>query len=339
MRELIPTFPRQISFPERYTCKTEEEFYKKINSYNGIKNKIYFSLYKCNEAGRFLEDEFKTDIDKVSFDLDSKTCINNSKRLSNYCMKDNYRHCLIFSTGGLWVHIKTKNYKNLKNPKQALRNCQEFIASEIEISKEEKDAKKDDYDFHIVGNVAQVARMPGTMDTFRGLYAQSITREDLTTMEHLKSLGKIQRMKIHWYGTGAIDISKFDCEPDEDIEIPELDIDFVVDDKLLEKLPPCVQKCLLKIPLKGHNQFWVWTTIYLKEMGLSRASIKKLLKPYLEKNQRTDGMGSNDWIHYVKHDHLPDSVFRAGYFFPKCEVLFKNGFCPGKCKHYNNLYR
>jgi len=333
MNELIPTFPRQIAYPEKITCLSESEFYTMINKINGIKQKIYFSLYECDSNGSFIN----TKIDKISFDLDSKKSIQVCQQISDFCVQENYRHCLIFSTGGLWIHIKTKNYENLKNPKQALKKAQHSVAKRLGL-KIGHDPYKDDIDYHIIGDIARVSRMPASLDLNRGIYCISIKREDLTNVQHLKELAKKQSCEIFWYGEDTFDISKFDCELDSPVQMKDFEGKIEVDDLFLKKMPPCIQNCIMNVSLKGHNRWWVWTTIYLKELGFNVETIKSIVKPYLEKTPREDGMGKNEWQHYVKHDHLPESVFRGNYFYPKCEVLYENGFCQGKCKHYNKLY-
>jgi len=339
MNELIPSFPRQCAFPERINCITKDKFYRYINSYNGIKPKIYFSLYKINEVGHFLDNDFITDIDKISFDLDNKNCVSVAKKIHNYCMNNNLRHCIIFSTGGIWIHIKTKNYKKLKYPKSTLTNSQKHIINKLNL-KCGKNPKYDDIDFHIIGDIARVARMPGTLDIARGLYAQSIKAEDLTNIEHIKKIAKKNNSRIYWYGKEKINLKEYDhLTEEEKIEMREYEYTIEVDNNVLKKFPPCIQECILRKPLKGYNQHWVWVTIYLKEIGFTKVAIEKLLKPFLEKIERNDGKGSNEWEHYRKYDHLPESVFTNGYFFPKCEILWQKGFCVGKCKKFNKLYK
>lgn len=338
MNELISTFPRILAIPDRINCLTKEEFYEKINIYNGVKPKIYFSLYTCNEYGKFLDEYFRVQIDKISFDLDSENCIKNAKKLSDWCLKNNYRHCIIFSTGGLWIHIKTKNFGNLQNPKSALKNSQEFIIKKLNFSCG-KNPKTDDIDFHIIGDVARVSRMVGSIDLNRNIYCISIKREDLTTIKYLREKAKKQSNEIFWYCDDAFDISYYDTDTKEEIEIKEYDNQMKVTDKHLKMLPPCLQNVIMNVSLKGHNQHWVWVTIFLKEIGFSSEAIKDLLKPFLEKQSRDDGFGKTEWEHYIRFDKMPESVFRYSYFFPKCEKLYEAGFCLGKCSFYNKLYR
>ncbi|MFO8066067.1 MAG: hypothetical protein R6U11_00660 [Bacteroidales bacterium] len=51
MKELINRFPRQVGLPVKVTCLNEGDFYSLINRNNGIKKKLYFSLYDCDEGG------------------------------------------------------------------------------------------------------------------------------------------------------------------------------------------------------------------------------------------------------------------------------------------------
>jgi len=328
LKELIPSFPRKIGFPEKIVAKTEEEFYRLINKYNGISRKIYFALYNLQR-----------DIHLISFDLDSDSCLYIVKKILVYLDKRNLRYCVIFSTGGFWIHIRTKPSENINHKKSALRNAQMKIVNDLGLTVG-NNPKEDDVDFHILGDIERISRMPGTLDLDRGLYCISVSKEDIEKgFDFIKEKAKKQDTTIHWYNEGLLDLTKFDYPTEHDlIDFREFDYNFdIKGNKILEKCLPCVVNCLLTVPLKGHNRFWVITTIYLKERwGMNEEQIKKFIRPYLEKRKRNDGLGKNDFQHYVIFDDLPRSVFRSNYFFPTCDKLFELGFCKGKCKFYNN---
>jgi len=339
MNELIQLFPRVIGYPEKVVKLTKEEFYTTLNHYNGIKPKLYFGIYNCDENMNYNNCTMHV----IFFDIDkgkekgTYECKDTAKKISQYCFEHDYRHCIIFSTGGFWVYIKTTNGDKIENKKSCLRNSQEKIIQDLNLSVG-MDNGEVDIDGHIIGDIKRIGRMPGTHDTSKQLYCQSIPVEWLDKeMNEIRTLCKEQQNKIYWYCTGAFDLKPYDYLSEyERMKMEFYDYDIKCDNTVISKFLPCVQNCILNIPLKSHNKYWVWTTIYLKERwGLGTGQIKKIVKPYLERWLRNDGFGENDWIHYIVHDSLPESVFRDGYYFPKCEVLFQNGYCKGKCKYFN----
>lgn len=329
---------KDIGFPERVICKSEKEFYDTINKYNGIREKIYFSLYDCDENRNFDEAE----IHVIGLDLDSEKSLDNLIKLWEYCKKNNYKSLYTFSTKGFWCYVFTKNHKRLKNKCSALRLATEHIAKEIGLTIGlEKD---NDLDGHVVGDVKRITRLPNSFDIKRKRYCIPITIEDMRKgYEWIVEKSKKQHFTYSYYNRDYFSINIFDRPAEEKVNLAELKTEIKVDDKVIDNFLPCVKNCIANIPLKSHNQFWVWTTIYMKEISLNENAIKKLVKPFLEKHKRSDGKGENDWVHYLTFDHLPESVVRSSYSMPCCDKLMKAGYCPGRCKKYagNNfpIYR
>jgi len=332
MNELIPSFPRQVAIPYRIICKNKNEFYDLINRYNGIKSKIYFSIYQCDNEKTFNT----TLIDKIAFDLDNQNCIQSAKKLSDWAKSKNYRHCIIFSTGGCWVYIRTKNHSNIKNHKDCLRNAQHYIAKQCSLTIG-KNPKTDDIDYHIIGDISRVARMPGTRDLKREIYAQSVRRINLTTLDNLREMAKKQSSKVYWYGSDAIDIKPFDYPLyKSNCEIPIYNINYEITEKWMKMLPPCIQAGLIT-PELAHWKFRWLFTLYLKEIGFTKQVTNTLAKKYFSKHPRNDGL-INNYSHYCKVQVL-DLVYSQNAFFPNCENLYTDGICPGKCIFYNSLYK
>lgn len=333
MNELIPTFPRQVAFPDRRTCKTKREFYKLLNKVNGIKRKIYFSLYSCNTNGEF-ENPI---IDKLGFDIDGeiKNVINTTLTIHNYCRKNNYRHCILFSTGGCWIFMKTKNYEKIKYPKDALRQAQEYICNHNKLSFGIN--KTDNLDSHIFGDIKRVGRMPGTYDTQRKKYCVSITPDDLHN--NLRGVGLEQSNKIIWYGEKGFDISQFDRPITTEFpEIPEGE-EREIDDEFLSKFPPCIIDILQDNQSRGNYRGrWIFTIFAKEACCFSKSFTDKIANKYFGAVQRTDAI-RNNYIHY-KMVKVLDLVYNNdNYFFPTCEKLYMDGFCDGKCKKYNKVYK
>ena len=332
--ELIPSFPRELSVPERINCLTEKEFYDKVNIYNGIKQRIYFGVY--DNSGKD-KNYTKSNIHVIPFDLDSDNSLDNIKKLVKYCWFNDFRHTVIFSTGGFWIYVKTKNTEGIKNKKFALKNCQMGIARELELTVG-MDVDEFDIDGHIIGDIKRVARMPGSYDSKRNLYCIGVSLEDIDKgLEYIKERAKTQSNKLYWYCNGGVNLKSFDYIP-ELIRPDFKEYKYVLksNNNLLDKCIPCVREHILETPLKGHNKFWVYICIYLKERwAMSSEQIKSLVKPYLLKHKRTDGQGENDFEHFIIYDDLPNSVIRSGYYMLECDKLFEMGFCKGKCEFYN----
>ena len=332
MKDLLTNFPMQVAFPERITVFSMSEFFEIVNKYNGIKSKMYFSLYNCTDDGRFINPI----IDKIAFDLDYKGALESARKLSKYCMDNNLKHTVIFSTGGFWVYIKSKEVR-LDYPKDALKNIQHDIAKRVGLSIGEP--KDSDIDHHIIGDIARVSRMPGTLDVHRQLYAQSITQEMLQlTLEEIKILAKIQNTNMYWYGEKLLDLKPYDDTPIKiKTEIPELDIIMNTDDEFLNKLPPCIIKILSQKEFGTWKGRWL-AVLYLKERGFPINIVEKICEKYFGKMPRDDNL-RNNWEH-MKKVRTVDLVFRRNdQVMPDCETLYRENWCPGKCKYHNKLYR
>ena len=274
MKELIKYFPRQVSFPQRVTCDTEDEFYKFMDKLNGIKRKLYYSLYNCNNEGKFNN----AMIDKIAFDLDSEMSFDNVKKLNKYCVEKNLKHIMIFSTGGFWFYIFTKNYQSINNKKDALGNAQRHIANECGLSI--GDEKVADIDHHIISDIARVGRMPNTYDIPRQMYCIPIYESDLRKgMEDLKKEAKKQRFHFEYYGEGLLDMKQFDYANEKiRVDIPDGDYDYEKsEDSALKTLYPCVMEWLTITEKATWKARW-YATLWFRDMGYPRSFVEKLMK-------------------------------------------------------------
>lgn len=319
MRELMATFPRQLAYPERKLCHTSNQFYNLANKYNGVKNRLYFSLYSCDHFGSFEN----SNIDKVSFDLDSENALQNVKKISDHCMLYNLRHCIIFSTGGFWVHILSDGDK-LKNPKQALKNAQLDIVKKLGFTVG-TDAKKDDVDFHILGDVSRVSRLVGSLDIRRRLYCVSLQREQLTNMEDIRKFARKQNFKIHWYGELKINLHIFDEEKViVNHNIPEsphlLDLE---PEEAICMLPLGIRNWLLQ-PFRAKNKVRFFFTVICRELGLSAKTCDNLAKKYWSQTPDSSGRKTK-YQEFVEEGQLEYVYNKHNSYFPSSTTLKKMG--------------
>lgn len=346
MWELINSFPRQIAYPDRKVVHNKEEFLNFLNRYNAKKKKIYFSIYNCNDEGKF---NGWSDIDVIGFDLDSDNKIKCLKTLHEYCKINNYRHLMIFSTNGFWLFIKTKNGKELKFPKDALYNTQLHIINENGLTAYERnesgeiDPHINDVDFHILGDIARISRCPLSYDVDRKRYCIPITENDLNKgFDYICKKSKKPVYNFVWYGTDAINIKDFDFVSESrtvTAEIPDGNYEYENMEKgLIKGIFPCVHEWITK----REKAVWkarYYTVIWLHEMGYPKSFAYNLLKRYYSHYPRTDGYRTN-WEH-MDRTRVIDYVYNGGkdVFFPTCEKIWEEGLCPGKCNYFNTIYK
>lgn len=330
---LTKYFPRQIASPIRKTFRSQKKFYEFFNAINGMKPKIYFSLYNCNQFGKFSDPK----LDKIAFDIDSDDAINVLKKIEDYCSKNNYKRTYVYSTGGFWAYIFTKKYDALKYPKNALKISQQYICKQANLSYDLRNNKgiidphKNDIDFHIIGDIARVARMPGSYDIKRQRFCIPISIEDIELgEEHIKKKSRQQTFKFSIYGKKLFDISKFDEQPEivEEHDIPEFEYSYK-----RNGMPPCVWSWITEREEATYRARY-FATVWLKESGWTKSMVRDLLKKHYQDFPRTDGL-ENNWEHYKKVKVL-DLVFGKETTFPSCSKLFQEGLCKGKCKYFGN---
>jgi len=335
MNELIKHFPREVAVPYRIKCETEQDFFRVLDRYNGKRKKIYFSVYDCSEDIK---------IDKIAFDLDSKKSLGNLIKLHKWCMKYDYKHLMIFSTGGFWCYVFTKNYNKLQDKKGALANAQDYICEKVGLTIYDRNEKGvvdpyiNDVDFHLIGDIRRVGRMPNTLDKVRGIFAIPLQAADLYTgIDHIKAKAKKQCFKYVYYGNKYFDIGKYDGHRKSSIPISEMEnytIDLSHAEKIITLFPPCVQ-CWLMKPEMGTWEARFNFAVFCRDFGISKESCDALAKKYFTKAPRKDGM-KNNYEHFIKVKAL-SFAYSTNTLFPDCDTLALKGLCPKKCKHYNNL--
>src|SRR3990167_383590 len=233
MKELIPTFPRQVATPIRQLVKSESEFYVFINKTNGIKN-LFYSLYEFNQGSWFY-------FDKIFFDFDGSNALVHTKILHKYLLENNYKHLLFYSgSKGFHIYLFLTNYETLKDPKSALRNLFDYLSNLLKITPDNSTA----------GDVARIARVPNTLHLTSKRYCIPITTYDLEEGEsHIKDKAKEQNFQYTFFGDKLFDVSQFDYISSHYKNVfasyPELKEEIIIDDKMIKKFPKIFQVILL----------------------------------------------------------------------------------------------
>lgn len=354
MKWFYQHFPRQIAYPERITYGSSEQFFKMVNVLNGIKEELYGSIYNCDGEGHFTN----TLIDKVGFDIDTNKHTKQGQdymcklllKIHKILMKENLQHIFKFSTGGFWFYVFTDDYLLVKHPKDALRNVHNHIAKLCELSIGEPEIA--DLDFHIIGDHARISRIWNSYVPKRKRFVIPVTVEDIQKgYDHILKKAKQQCFKFKIYGTKKLKMGQFDYLNRNAlmVDIPDdEERDFKLKDTnmFVQSFPPCVQRMIVSQDWKG----WFYATVYMKEVeGMLPQQIDSVMKQFLEKTCKpSHKRWGNDYLHYRKHDHFPEVVFRRDLDFPRCDNLFNaywnnvNGekkFCKGKCPFFMTFYK
>ena len=171
MNKLFNNFPIQVG-KDRSIVRNETELLKCITAWNGKKT-LYYTLYQCqikiNDkclCPRQIKDWHfcNSDIDKLVFDNDTFN-IKLMKKIHLDLLQSNIRHCILFSGNkGFHPYIFTQHGENLKNSKIALTNAHHYFIKRWGVEAE------NEFDTHIIGDIARPMRIPNTKNLESRLY-------------------------------------------------------------------------------------------------------------------------------------------------------------------------
>ena len=344
LNEMYGIFPRQIGTPRRYPINAMNEFITFVDKWAG-KVRLFPTVY--NYTANEDVDNKNLKVDKIFFDFDSKKCFDNIKAFHNWLMVKDLKHVVLFSGAGFHVYVFTKNYKNLKNKKDALYNAQHYFAKELGFSV--GDSKEADIDEHIVGDVARIATLLGTWNVKRKRFCVCVTDTVINNLSYddIRESAKKQFLNYKIYGDELFDISKFDTDRPYHIEqfISNPKIKLQIDnDKFLASLPPCVANMLMMKHLGYKRRGYV--IMYLRDSGYYLNETIQILQKYLQPAEfihcATRRMAPG---HKVTGEEQPQYFYKpyvkGKHNFPNCDKLKKWGECPidGRCDKADKLYK
>ena len=330
MKELLHLIPgryKDIGCPERYLCATEE-FVMTANKFNGRKKKLYFSVFDCNAQRDFNG----ADLHTIFFDLDSSNGLQNVEKLWHYCKEHNYKCLLTFSTNGFWCFIFTKNYQQLINRKDALKQAQQHICNELGLTIGK--GKECDVDIQVIGDIARIARLPNGYDITRKRFCIPITIEDIQQgYEFIKEKSKEQCFTYVYYNNGYLDISKFDSKiiPKEEV-IPYIEQQYVdCDIGITKSFLPCIQYWLDN-PEVVTNRIRYYFAVYCRDFGLSPETCNTIARTFWSGIKDSKGAQSK-YDEFVNEKQI-NCAYKKQYPHPNCNKVIQEGGCPGKCSKY-----
>lgn len=350
------TAPRQLAFPERVCCYSTQQLIERFNRYNGIKRKLYYSIYRTNNQGMFhdiLDEnspdgyEWRINIDTIPFDIDSdkgQHALETLRRVAKYCEEKNYKAFFCFSTGGFWAFIKTTEV-SLNHPKLALGEAQRHLAQEMNLTIGQGDEY--DLDSAIIGDTARITRAINSKDVGRGRFCIVLKRDEVLKMDYdeICELARQPRFEYYFYGEECFDLKPFDKAGTAFVNGG--DSNTVTDDRMfaeyeqvaiegvsenVDEFLPCVRSWLV-VPHKDVFNARYYFAVYMAQTGRPPAVTDALAKEYFSKTKRTDSFVTN-YNHFnkcktIKKAYMPDK------FFPNCSTLAEKGLCPGRCAMFS----
>src|SRR3990167_4160677 len=346
---MFSSFPREIN---RKLVMNKVQALAMINELNGKQN-VYTSVFAFEKTRDVTYDNktiLKADyesaiIDKIFFDFDSNGCFENVKKMHSFLMEHDIMHCIYFSGRGFHLYIMTEEQSDFKFKKDCYWNAGKFFAemSGLTIGKGEQF----DLDSSTIGDLARITRYPNTYNVKRQRFCIPLKNDDILDYEYIKKEALTQRdFFIHLFGTKKIQLDYFDhpkLQHYENGEMIEITIPNLLPDDIPveygdEKFYPCVKKMIVE---RSGFQGWFYGVLWLRDkMGCTEQEAHAIMKKYLSRFKRTDGF-NNDYQHIVHSDMTIKTVYsdkQNKYNFPRCESLWQQGWCPGKCPNFNRIY-
>lgn len=311
-------FPIEVG-PPRKIVNNKEEYFNYINACNGKKGAVYRTVYSFKTIKENNRPNYKTAIiDKLFFDFDDKSCNSYKEvmKFHDYLIKENIKHFIVMSGRGYHVYIITSLYK-AEYPRATIKNAQKEFIDKLKLT----------VDPQVIGNPAQMARIPNTFNTRANRYCIPLSKEQfLKGDNYIKDLAKKQNfIKDIFIGDKLFGLNEFDKKSEEEVYINNIEID----DKNIEliDLPHCIE-CLLKQEDVGWRGRYVLIT-YFRDKGYTQKETHEILKKHLSPEKFNHCVQDEKQLQYLYSRH--------DLFFPKCSRLMDDGFCPGKCKKYENV--
>ncbi len=322
-------FCREIGIPSRIgLVNSMSEFIQKINCYN-TKTTVFTSLYAFDQTSNNRGVYSSARIKQIYFDLDTPKDMTSLLNFHNYLERKNLIHCINFSGGGFHIYVGIQFPNDLKNKKAAVGNAQIALGDELQLKIGINGDS--DIDGHIIGNIAQLVRVPGTYNLKRKLYCIPLTHKDLDLpLEKIKEKAKTQHFGVHVFGKEFLDLSKFDSESIlkkyEDTINLENSGDVDSDKVNISTFPPCIKEFMKEKQLK-HRWRYVFM-LYCRELGLPLGATIKILRQFLD---------HATFHHCVFQERQIFWVFRrTDLTFPSCLTLINEGVCKSNdCKGIN----
>lgn len=306
-----PTFPLTRDGVNRAT--------KLVNNVNGRKS-VYRTVYNFVK-----EDENQIAIiDKVFIDFDpdedGKGGIEDAKVLSAYLKEKKIKHSNFFSGRGAHIYVYTQKLlaTELNNASMAIRNFVNKLADETGVTP----------DYHVVGDLSRVSRVPNTLNTKTKLFCVPVCEAMMGCPENvIMDYAKKQQNHDPIIDGDLVDLRKYDSVVPSSftkvkpIEGKSGDLDF-------PNLPLCVQEAL-RCGEPGYNMRFLIITC-MRDLAYSKEEVIEVLEQYLTEEK---------FVHCVEEEGQVDYLFeRDDMLFPVCDTIKAQGYCVEGCNGQNIYY-
>ena len=319
-------FPREVGLP-RKTVNNIKEWLKFINLYNGKKKAVYTSVYSfkiLDQVGnKPMKPEYNSAvIDKLFFDFDDKSCEawKECNKFHQELLKKNIKHIMIMSGRGYHLYIFTHPYSP-KNVKSTIYNAQMNFVNSLNLL----------VDKQVIGNPAQLARVPNTYNVRGKRFCIPLTKEQFEKGDDFikQSAVKQNFVKNTVIGKHLLNLEPFDYSSSNE------QIEYIVDDNeessgnldYEKDLPDCIKRILSKKDIGWKGRYLI--ILYFKEMGHTREEVFQILKNHLSERKLQHCVHEERQLQYLFDRH--DLVF------PSCEKIMEDGFCNKKCLRYGKI--
>lgn len=297
--------------PQRFKVNSLDELEVYVKKYNGKAN-LYIEIYKDG------------DIDKIFFDFDGVEKLTSVMKMHKYCLENDLKHCVLFSGRGYHIYIKV-NAKGVSNKKMALGNTHVMLAKQIGLTI--GDPKKADIDGHIKGNIAQVARIPFTVnirtDGRRCVYlSESLLNAGIND---IIDYSKGNEKGVWFFGNKELDLCEYDTPNEMIFDLVPVEVDKTKDVK--ELFPLCIKNMLRNSELRYRDRMQL--ILYLRRIGYKPGEVYQLLKKYLS---------AEKFEHCSRDEHQVEFLFKTQeYFFMHREI--EGRYCFEKNCEASRLYK
>lgn len=324
-------FPREVGIPNRRLVLNERDYWDLVNAQLG-KTHLYASVYSfpLDEGTPVYSNAF---IETVFFDLDGNNAYEYAVSLNCRWKELGIKHRINFSGRGFQLFVFTDGIQP-QNKKGAVANYQIEICKELGIPVKDKDG----LDPAVVGNLAQIARIPNTMNVKPDsmLYCIPLSQKMLEIgYENIKKLAKKQQSVPYQErllgGNGLLSLAPYDKElPPLSVPIGSENFDegkfldrLVTAEELnvyeLNKISPCAKLVLCEEPsyeVRKRAILWFFFN------GFTEEDVTKIFRHFF--NAKT-------FRHCVIEMHeVADTFRRKGIHLEwySWEKMSHDGFCP-----------
>ena len=316
---MFKTFPREVG-PPRKVVNNIQEWLAFVNRYNGLKKAVYTSIYMFQNINEKWKPEYESAIvDKLYFDFDDKSCdaYKETNNLHQELLKQNLKHRITMSGRGYHVFIFAEPY-HPGNPKSCIYNAQHHFVDKLKL----------EVDPQVIGNPAQLARVPNTYNQKGKRFCIPVTKEQFDKGDKfIKDLASKQNFAKNLYmGEKLLDIKEFDYESDrfkedfmfnnDNFEDSFGNIDYIKD------APNCIKNILMNENAGWKERYLL--ILYFKEKGFTREEVSSVLKKHLSERKFKHCVGEERQLQYL--------FSRGDLMFPTCQNIMRDGNCPSKCE-------